>query len=229
MTDLLDAAFVLHRRDYRDTSQIIELFTEKSGRISVIAKGAKRAKSPLKTCLQMFQPLLVSWKGKNELMTLIHAELQKPFTMVSGQWLAWAFYLNELLYRLLGKHEAYPIIFTHYQRLLERISQRNLCAADLRYFEKDLLNQLGYGLHLHKDSDNQVLKSDSYYLMEPLHTPSKTQFSEAKHVYAGKSLLALAKHELNDLQSLKDSKRLLRFALQELIGDKPFKSGELLT
>ena len=35
------AAYILHRRDYQDSSLILDLFTQDFGRISVLVKGAK--------------------------------------------------------------------------------------------------------------------------------------------------------------------------------------------
>ncbi|MCK4710113.1 MAG: recombination protein O N-terminal domain-containing protein [Gammaproteobacteria bacterium] len=36
------AAFILHRRDYQDSSLILDLFSEDYGRLSVLVKGAKK-------------------------------------------------------------------------------------------------------------------------------------------------------------------------------------------
>jgi DNA repair protein RecO (recombination protein O) len=224
----LQAAFVLHRRNYRDTSQIIELFTASAGRISVVAKGAKRRKSPLHTSLQMFQPLLVSWQGKHELQTLVHAELQQPFAMVSGKYLAWAFYLNELLFRLLQKHEPYPFLFDHYQRLLQQITQQDVTEKALRYFELDLLQRMGYALNLTHDDHNAPLETSCYYHCQPGQNPLKIQYkAESRQHYSGAMLLALAEQNLNGEQ-LKQAKHLLRQALASLLGDKPLKSRELV-
>lgn len=228
MPDSVQTAFVLHRRDYRDTSQIIELFTLNYGRISVVAKGCKRPKSPLKTSLQMFQPLLVNWQGKHELMTLTHAELDKPFSAISGKYLAWAFYLNELLYRMLHKHEAYPHVFEHYQQLIHSIINKVAVEADLRWFEYDVLTRMGYGLHLESDENSLPIEANSYYFLEPAQSPIKTTFNEGKHIYLGEHLLALVEQRLTTPAHFKAAKRLLRHALQHLLGDKPFKSRELL-
>ena len=40
-TTQLQAAYILHTRPYRDTSLLIDAFTESHGRISLIAKGAR--------------------------------------------------------------------------------------------------------------------------------------------------------------------------------------------
>lgn len=228
MPDSVQAAFVLHRRNYRDSSQIIELFTHQSGRISVVAKGAKRNKSPLRTSLHMFQPLLVNWQGKHELMTLTHAELQESYSQINGKFLAWAFYVNELLFRLLHKHEPYPYLYQKYQDLIQLITQQIATEADLRIFECELLERMGYGLHLDQDHNDKALQSDQFYFFEANQIPVVTTFHEGKHVYLGEHLIALQQKKLTTAAQLKAAKRLLRNALQQLLGDKPLKSRELL-
>ena len=37
----LQRGFVLHRRPYSETSLLVDLFTEETGRLTVIAKGAR--------------------------------------------------------------------------------------------------------------------------------------------------------------------------------------------
>jgi DNA repair protein RecO (recombination protein O) len=48
-------------------------------------------------------------------------------------------------------------------------------------------------------------------------------------VISGQSLLSLARHELSDATSLRDSKRLMRAILREYLGDKPLQSRMLYT
>ena len=55
----LQPAFLIHHRDYTDSSRIVELLTRGHGRISLFARGARRAKSPLRPLLQPCVPLLV--------------------------------------------------------------------------------------------------------------------------------------------------------------------------
>ena len=225
----LQPAFVLHRRDYRDTSLIIELFTLHDGRVSVIAKGAKRTKSPLRNSLQMFQPILIARTGKNELQTLTQVEMQTPLMPIAGRYLAWAFYLNELLFRLLGKHDPYPELFHHYQNLLQSLVDNKADEKKLRLFEYTLLNELGYGLQLTTDNNEQALQDDAYYNFLPHQAPVKTSLTDNTHfIYPGSSLLAIQQQRFDDETVLQDAKRLLRHALLQLLGDKPLKSRELL-
>ena len=225
----LQPAFILHRRNYRDTSLILELFTLEEGRLSVIAKGAKRNKSPLRNSLQMFQPILVAYSGKSELQTLVQIELQTPLANIKEQYLAWAFYLNELLFRLLQKHDPYPDLFQQYQKTITLLASNIVNEEHLRIFEYDLLNELGYGLQLTTDGEGNLIEPQSYYHCLPQQAPIKTNFNDQQqNIYLGNSLLALQQKNLTDTTALRDSKNLLRQALLPLLGEKPLKSRELL-
>ena len=70
----LQRGFVLHRRPYSESSLLLDVFTEESGRLSVLAKGARAKRSAWKSVLQPFTPLLLRWSGKGALKVLTHAE-----------------------------------------------------------------------------------------------------------------------------------------------------------
>ncbi len=53
------AAFVLHTYPFRETSLVVEVFTRSSGRVGLVARGARRPKSALRGLLMAFQPLLI--------------------------------------------------------------------------------------------------------------------------------------------------------------------------
>src|SRR5882724_4005954 len=63
-------AFILHGYPYRETSLLLETFTRAFGRVSMVARGARSPRSPLRGVLLAFQPLALSWFGKGELRTL---------------------------------------------------------------------------------------------------------------------------------------------------------------
>src|SRR5512139_4219305 len=100
-----EPAFVLHAYPYRETSLIVEAFTEAHGRIALVARGAKRPRSELRGLLQGFQPLLLSWSGAGELKTLARAEWRGGMSRLGGSALVCGFYLNELLIKLLPRED----------------------------------------------------------------------------------------------------------------------------
>ena len=91
---LLQPAFVLHRRAYRETSFLVELLTKEHGRFTTIARGVRKAHSATQGLLQPFIPLLVSWAGRGELMTLSQVEVNGEVKSLRGECLCAGFYLN---------------------------------------------------------------------------------------------------------------------------------------
>jgi len=233
------SAFVLHSRPYRDTSAIVELFTETQGRVTVVARGVKAAKCRFRGILQPFQPLLVSWVGRGEMFTLSSAEEKSlPLTLI-GQRLLVGLYINELLMRAMGKGDSHMNLYHCYQRLLEDISNKtaNIVSENeervLRLFEMDLLAELGYGLMLDYESDTGAMVSaDHHYSYHPSRGPVRISddsvaISGAEVELSGSTLLALHRRELNYPDELRYAKRLLRKTLAYHLGDKPLRSRRL--
>src|SRR5690554_7107131 len=116
-------AYILHRRPYRETSWLLDVVTPDYGKVSLVAKGARRGKAPDASLYQPFQPVLISWLGKSDLKTLSGLEARRlaPEAQelqqrgLSGQWLFAGFYLNELLEFLLVEQESSPYLFALYE------------------------------------------------------------------------------------------------------------------
>ncbi len=236
MMQAMQACFVLHTRDYRDSSLLVDLFTCDQGIMRVIANGAKRPRSPMRGVLQPFLPLLAHWSGKGELQTLRGAEIHGTPYYLQGATLLSCFYLNELLVRLLHHYDPHPGLFRAYHQTLAFLQNKQHSAADkegrLRLFEKVLLQEIGYALQLDQEAHSgSAILADCNYRFSPeiglvLQAQRPSQ-DLARWVFSGKSLLALHQSELDDADCLRDAKRLMRLALAPLLGDKPMRSREL--
>lgn len=231
--DQLQAAYILHTRPYRDTSLLIDAFTVLQGRISLIAKGARgiRGKtSRFKGSLQAFVPLLLSWRGKTDLMNLLNAEPHPiPIPHLTGKRLVCGLYLNELLIRLLYRYDPCPQLFQAYQTTLCNLSDNPAIA--LRVFEKKLLAELGYALHLDKDSltHQALLPHQSYQFIPSQGLVVCSNKSIARlSIFSGASLLAIHHETWDTSIHLLDAKRLFRLALNYLLEGKTIRSRDLL-
>jgi DNA repair protein RecO (recombination protein O) len=229
----LHPAFVIHQRPYRETSLIVELFTEQYGRIAAVAKGVKTQRSSLRATLQSFSPLLASWQGKGDLVTLVAAEATGAPMWLKGNCLLSAFYINEILIRLLPKNDPYPKLYTIYHETLLELQQGELQQKTLRIFEKKLLEELGYGLQLQYDlCDEQPFDAEKNYRFYPELGFKPTSYDEKVaeiFLFKGASLLAIARDQLEASEVLLDAKRLMRLALTPLLGPKPLNSRKLFT
>ncbi|HHJ15285.1 MAG TPA: DNA repair protein RecO [Gammaproteobacteria bacterium] len=221
--------YVLHQRPYRESSLLLEVFTGPHGRVGLVARGVRAPKSRQRGELQPFRPLRLSWQGRGELGTLTGVEGAAPGCSLQGTALYSAFYLNELLVRLLVRHDPHPRLYTCYQDSLENLAHTSLVEPLLRLFEKNLLQEIGYGLLLDHDAGSgEPVRGEAYYDYHlesgPLLTTERTG---PGFIFRGSSLLALARDQLSDAGALRDAKRLMRAALNLYLGDRPLRSREL--
>jgi len=223
---ILQPAFVLHSRPYRDTSLLVELLTMQFGKLTVVARGARSMKSQFRGILSPFLPLVVSFTGKNDLRTLQQAEMSGMSYALEHKVLLSGFYLNELLTKLLPSHESYPEVYQSYQITLAALVKSLQPEVELRLFERCLLVNLGYGLQLDRTTNNEPILPDNQYIFEFGHGFNQAK-SNLGSSFLGKSLLALHAGELTTVEELRDAKRLLRGVLAILLGNRPLKSREL--
>lgn len=120
--ELQEPAYVLHRRPWRETSLMVDLFSLNHGRMTVIARGANSAKSPLKAQLQPFQPLIVDWAGRGDLKTLTQVDVRTGPTLSRTVSLYSGLYLNELLQRVLPAADPHPTLFAAYIDAIRQLS-----------------------------------------------------------------------------------------------------------
>ena len=141
------ASYMLHATAWRETSLIVQIFSRKHGLVSAVAKGAKRPHSVLRPVLNVFQKINVSWSGAGEVKTLTRAE-SFGILPLDGRVHMSAWYMNELLIKLLPKEDPHPDLFDKYQETLQNLCflENNSQSALLRNFEWHLLHELGYGI-----------------------------------------------------------------------------------
>ena len=135
------AAYVLHRYDWSESSLILDVFTREQGRIAVAAKGAKRPFSQLRSVLLPFQRLHVSLgrdaagDESREVQTLRAADWAGGHAMLTGPALFSGFYVNELLMKLLARHDPHPKLFDAYGETVAAL-ETALAGGDLRTLQR---------------------------------------------------------------------------------------------
>lgn len=223
-----EPAFVLHARPYRETSLLVEVFSRRHGRLGLLAKGAKRRKSPLAGLLVPFLPLRLGWSGRGELGVVTGAEAAAPPHPLRGDALYCGFYINELLLRLLHRHDAHEGLYQAYAEALAALgggSRRG--EAVLRRFEMRLLAELGYALVLDRAAGGEPLAAETRYRYEPDRGPVPVNGETQGIVVYGRTLQALAAGRLEDAQVLAEAKRLMRGVLEIQLNGRPLHSRTL--
>jgi len=224
----LEPAYVLHHYPYRDSSLLLEVFTRDHGRIGLVARGARSEKSRWRGQLQLFMPLTLSWSARGELGTLTGAESRGSGAIVSGRRLLSAYYLNELLLRMLTRNDPHADLFHAYEQALAALESAEEPA--LRLFEKRLLQGLGYGLLLDHDAHSGAsIDAGGLYEYHLERGPVKCPAPRAGGLYLrGASLIALHQETLSDPLVCREVKQLMRAALALYLGPRPLKTREVL-
>lgn len=222
-------AYILHSKPFRESSLILEVLTAEHGRIGLVAKGARRPKSPLRPHLRLFNPLSIGFSGRGELATLTAAEPAGKSHEFRSDKLYCGYYLNELITRFLHRHDPHEAVFADYTVALKQLDVESVPDMALRLFEKRLLAECGYGLVLEHDTDGEDIEESAWYRYLPAQGAIKVEVEDplAIRQVKGETLAALASEKLSSPEQLQQAKILLRSSIDYYLDYRPLKSREL--
>ncbi len=225
----LQPAYILHSRPYRDTSLLVDLLTPDFGRVTAIARGVRKTKTPKRQLLNPFSRLLVCWQGKSDMKLLTSFEADNHFLSLKGNYLYSAFYLNELLVRLLPEMDRHNGLFFAYEQCLDALQREADIEPLLRGFEFRLLEELGYALDFTQDVRNGCAIVPEYFydchIQEGFYAAAPDV--PASSLLKGEWLLAIAAGNYAAPETRQAAKKLARRMLRPLLGSKPLHSREL--
>ncbi len=139
-------ALVIRMADFSQTSRVVTFFTREFGRISAIAKGAKRLKGPFEAALDVLAHCQIVFIRKSSpgLDILTEARLVSRFKVgdreVDRHY--GGYYVAELLAGLTAEADPHPQLFDESLHALSRLQEANPKLAVLR-FELAVLREIG--------------------------------------------------------------------------------------
>ena len=152
-----DKAICIRTIDYSETSQVVTFFTRQTGKVTALAKGAKRHRSPFGGPVEIFScgNVAFSDSGRDKLATLV--EFEPLAGMVNTQALAGdIFVLNccslaaELVNILTKDYDPHPGLFDDLLKFLHDVTglnappaARSAVLAQLVLFQLCLLRKIG--------------------------------------------------------------------------------------
>lgn len=220
-------AFVLHRRQYSESSLLIEALTPEHGRVGLIARGARGSRSALPALLQPFQELRLDFSGTGELQRLTRAEPAGAALALREERTLAGLYCNELMVRLLQRADANPPLYARYRATLMELVDAASIAWTLRCFERDLLDALGYATDFACDADGLALDPEGRYRFQP--ESGFVGVGEAASGYSGGALLAMAGHSLPIPEHLRELRRLFRDLISQQLRGEPLRSWSMMS
>jgi DNA repair protein RecO (recombination protein O) len=150
---LSSPAIVLRTVEYSDTSLIVRLFTETFGKVTVIAKGARR---PKKSSGALLQPPnhIMAWyyfKNSREVQTLTKVEFVERYLSLNSnlQKSAVALVAVEMLDRAVHDADPHPLLFRLITSTLRHLDNTGADAGIyLHFYQLQLARHLGFGPQL---------------------------------------------------------------------------------
>ncbi|MCP4490732.1 MAG: DNA repair protein RecO [Gammaproteobacteria bacterium] len=215
-------AYLLHRRDWRNSSLIIYLMTLEYGRVSLLAKGSKSSKSS--GLYQPFYRLIVSWSGRQELKTLTAID-GKPVQIDEQLYLP-LLYVNELIASFLPQQESSPELFARYGELLENINLSDIEQC-LRQFERSAMQILGYlpEMAFDAESGEPVMIQEYYHFVanRGFLRCDKTQ----RNAIHGGLIIDWNHNRLDNCEVLRIAKSVMRSIIDFNLQGKRLKSRDI--
>ena len=225
-----EPSFLLHQMPYSETSQIVRIFSQKFGRVDLIAKGSKRPKSKFRSYLQPFLPLQLSWSGKSQLKTLRHAEIHGQYlASIQGKYLLSAYYLNELILSFLRMEDPYPNLFAVYASTLHDFSELKPIEPSLRQFEILMLSEIGYAINFSTEAHSQKpIETDmEYVFFVEQGFVSKRDHNSDSLLIKGYTIQAINEGDFSDQETLICAKKILRLSIHYHLDGKELKSKKV--
>lgn len=230
----LEPAYILHSYPYKETSLIVEVFTRHCGRVGLLARGARRARSAIRGTLLAFHPLRLSWSASAELGTLVAAEWSGGQRALAGLSLMCGFYINELLLRLLPREDAHEHLFDAYAGAVARLAAGAEHAVLLRGFELKLLTELGYAPPLDRDAGSgRPVQPGMRYAYVPERGPlavngGAPDFQPEDVVVDGQTLLDMSRDDYGRTQTRDEARRLMRSLIAARLSGQTLHTREML-
>lgn len=221
--------WVVHRRPWRESSLLIEYFAREHGRIGLVAKGARSARSAWRGLAEPFVPLVASWSRRGEMGTLTSLESAGPRRELSGRALWCGLYVNELLLRLLERDDPHPEVFDACDIVLSGL------AADeepqsmlLRRFELALLRGMGVAPDFRSDAGvgDTIAPGGLYHLQPevgfvPVDRPGSG-------VFRGGAIRAIEAGSTDDRETAREMRELMRLLIDHHLAGRELSSRRLL-
>ena len=161
--------------------------------------------------------------------TLTGAELNGQPIALTGDALLSGYYVNELILKLMHRHDPQPEIYSVYESTIRALNGAADVAPVLRRFELDTLALLGYALNLDHDTrTGETLDPRRNYEYQVERGPVGVEHKEGPLVFSGAEMLAIGRGEFSAPAVLSAAGRLLRQVIDWHLDGKELQSRKVL-
>lgn len=142
---------VLKTQDYGETHKLVTIYTKKIGKITAIARGAKKTKSRMAAVTQPFIHAQFLMYIKQGLSTIQQGEIIHSFRSIREDITktAYAAYLAELTDKLVDDKYANPFLYNQFYQTINWIDENNFnhIAIPVMMYELKIYQQSGFALN----------------------------------------------------------------------------------
>jgi len=147
-----DQAIILSTRLFGESDKIIRFFTLASGKLSGIAKGAKKSQKRFMNTLEPFNQVRIEYfeKQTSSLVRVENADLEESNSglEVSLKRICVASFFAEFVDKLTKEKQRNERLFYTLKRILDNVKLVEFTVTDILYYELQMLRHLGYMLNL---------------------------------------------------------------------------------
>ena len=140
-------ALVIRQVDFSETSKVATFFTRDFGKISAIAKGARRLKGPFEAAIDLLAVCRIVFirKSSGSLDILTEAQLASRFRPAERQLLCLygGYYIAELLCELTEEYDPHPSLFDEALKALQLLAEGQHANQGIIRFELAILREIG--------------------------------------------------------------------------------------
>jgi DNA repair protein RecO (recombination protein O) len=212
--------YIIHQRKFKNTSQIIEFFSQEFGKFQLVAKGINKNKNLLSQ-LQPFSLAKIQFYGSSDLKNLVSLNLLENIIFDDLLLNTSALYLNELIHLSVLEHESPNQLFQFYQQALVSLGKLKLSQV-LRQFEWQLLKHNGFEIAVEAelDQDNWVSINENHGMV--IHPTKQSGLCKIS------DLRMFVENKLTDRKSQKRFNKFMGQAISICVSHRKIFSKELI-
>ena len=147
-----DEALILSTRLFGESDKIVRFFTLSSGKLSGIAKGAKKSQKRFMNTLEPFNQVSIEYfeKPSSSLVRIENADLTESNSglELNLKRICTASFFTEFVDKLTKEKQRNGHLFHTLKKVLESLKLVEFTVSDILYYELQMLRHLGYMLNL---------------------------------------------------------------------------------
>jgi len=147
MTTEKTEGLVIRQVDFSETSRVVTFFTEEFGKISVMAKGARRLKGPFDSAIDLLANCQIVFirKSSASLDLLTEARLLQSFRPAPSSLLNLyaGYYVAELLNGLSEEYDPHPQLYAESLETLRQLETSDTPLPEIMFLEAAVLREVG--------------------------------------------------------------------------------------